>query len=167
MAEESGSNRIPEKAQPSSSPSRDKPGLASPRKLTLLLAEDNLPDALLVREVIRAQNLPLEVHLVSDGEQAVEFIARSDEDESAPRPQLLLLDLNLPKMEGFEVLQRLRDSRRSKAIPVLVVTSSDSAADRAQAAKLGAYYFQKPPSYEGFLKLGEVLKQLLADHHML
>jgi two-component system, chemotaxis family, response regulator Rcp1 len=135
--------------------------------VTLLLAEDNLPDALLVREVIRAQNLPLEVHLVGDGEQAIQFIERSDEDDSAPHPQLLLLDLNLPKREGFEVLQCVRRSRRSQAIPVLIVTSSDSAADRAQAAQLGAHYFQKPPSYEGFLKLGEVLKRILADNNML
>jgi chemotaxis family two-component system response regulator Rcp1 len=122
---------------------------------------------LLVREVIRTQNLPLDVHVVEDGEKAIQFIARSDEDDSAPRPQLLLLDLNLPKMEGFEVLRHLRGSRRSTAIPVLIVTSSDSVADRAQAAQLGAYYFQKPPSYEGFLKLGEVLKRVLADNNML
>jgi chemotaxis family two-component system response regulator Rcp1 len=135
--------------------------------VTLLLAEDNLPDALLVREVIRAQNLPVEVHLVKDGEEAIDFIARSDEDDSAPRAQLLLLDLNLPKREGFEVLKCVRGSRRSHAIPVLIVTSSDSLADRAQAAQLGAQYFQKPPSYEGFLKLGEVLKRILADNNLL
>ncbi len=104
---------------------------------------------------------------MGDGEQAIEFIAKSDEDDSAPHPQLLLLDLNLPKREGFEVLRRVRDSRRSKEIPVLIVTSSDSAADRAQAAQLGAYYFQKPPSYEGFLKLGQVLERILADNNML
>src|SRR5580692_6563408 len=83
MAEESGSSRNPEKGQPSSSPSRNTPGQSSPRRLTLLLAEDNLPDALLVREVIRTQNLPLDVHVVEDGEKAIQFIARSDEDDSA------------------------------------------------------------------------------------
>ncbi len=131
------------------------------RRLTVLLAEDNLPDALLVREVIRLQNLPLDVHLADDGEKAIDFIARSDEDDEAEHADLLILDLNLPKMDGFEVLERLRESRRSKAIPVLILTSSDAAADRAQAARLGARYFQKPPSYEEFLKLGGVLKDIV------
>jgi chemotaxis family two-component system response regulator Rcp1 len=127
----------------------------------VLLAEDNLPDALLVREVIRMQNLPLDVHVADDGEKAIDFIARSDEAESAAHPDLLIVDLNLPRMDGFEVLARLRESPRSKAIPVLILTSSDSPTDRAQAAKLGARYFQKPPSYQEFLKLGEVLKEIV------
>lgn len=164
---ESGSNPNPEKEQPSSSLSSDTPSPSVPRKVNLLLAEDNLPDALLVQEIVRAENLPVVTHVVSDGEQAVAFITRSEEDDTAPRADLLLLDLNLPKIEGFQVLQRLRQSRRSKAIPVLIVTSSDSPADRAQAAELGARYFQKSPNYEAFLKLGDVLRQMLKDNQMI
>jgi chemotaxis family two-component system response regulator Rcp1 len=129
--------------------------------LNLLLAEDNLPDALLVREVIRLENLPLDVYAVPDGEKALEFIARSDEHEDAPHPDLLLLDLNLPKRDGFEVLKRLRESAKYGRIPVLVMTSSDAPADRARASDFGAAYFRKPPSYGEFLRLGDVLRKMV------
>ena len=116
-----------------------------------------------MREAIRRENLPLEVHLAPDGQRAIEFIAKAEEDPDAPIPQFLLLDLNLPKVDGFDVLRRLRASEKFKTTPVLVVSSSDSPSDRSQAAALGAGYFRKPPSYEEFLKLGAVLKQLLID----
>ena len=61
------------------------------------------------------------------------------------------------------MLRRLRASEKCKAVPVIVISSSDSPADRSQAAELGAGYFRKPPSYEEFLKLGGVLKQMLKD----
>jgi CheY-like chemotaxis protein len=135
--------------------------------LNLLLAEDNLPDALLVREAIRAQNLPLEVHVASDGQRAIEFIARAEVDLNAPCPHLLMLDLNLPRADGFEVLRRLRASEKCRDTPVLIISSSDSQNDRSQAAELGAAYFRKPPSYEEFLKLGGVLQQLLIEKGLL
>jgi chemotaxis family two-component system response regulator Rcp1 len=113
------------------------------------------------------ENLPLDVHIAPDGEKAIEFIARAEADPEAPCPRLLLLDLNLPKVDGFEVLRRLRASERLKAIPVLIISSSDSPNDRSQAAKLGAGYFRKTPSYEEFLKLGPVLGQLLKENGLL
>src|SRR5579884_3005881 len=161
MEDGSGWKASPEKDQPSSSPSPETPSPSRAPRLNLLLAEDNLPDALLVREVIRKENLPFDVHLVSDGQQAVDFIANSEHDDQAPCPHLLLLDLNLPKRDGFEVLRRLRQSPRCKHSAVLVITSSDSAADRSQAASLGAAYFRKPPNYQEFLKLGAILKQMM------
>lgn len=163
MAEESGSNPSLEKDQPSSSPSRNTPGQRVPPRLNLLLAEDNLPDALLVQEVIRAENLPLDVHIAVDGQRAIEFIEKAEADPNAPCPNFLLLDLNLPKRDGFEVLRRLRASEKCKEIPVVIITSSDAPNDVSQAAALGASYFRKPPSYEEFLKLGQVLRQRLKD----
>jgi len=109
------------------------------------------------------EDLPLEVFVASDGEKAIEFIARAERDPDAPAPHLLLLDINLPKLDGFEVLKRLRASGKYKGIPVLVISSSDSPSDRSQAAELGARYFRKPPNYDEFLKLGGVLKQMLKD----
>ena len=109
------------------------------------------------------EDLPLDVHMATDGQQAIEFIAQAERDPDAPCPHFLLLDINLPKADGFEVLRRLRASERCKTIPVVVISSSDSPADRSQAAQLGAGYFRKPPSYEEFLKVGAVLKQLLKD----
>jgi DNA-binding response OmpR family regulator len=113
------------------------------------------------------EGLPLEVHVASDGERAIDFIARTEQDPKAPVPDLLLLDLNLPKVDGFEVLRRIRASERYKNLPVLVITSSDSAADRSEAAKLGASYFRKPVSYEEFVKIGAFLRGFLEDHALL
>ena len=118
----------------------------------------------MVREAIRKEKLPLEIHVVSDGQEAIEFIERSEVDPNAPCPHFLVIDLNLPKRNGFEVLQRLRASEKCGASPVLVMTSSDSPDDRTRAAQWGAGYFRKPPSYEEYLKLGAVLKDLLKDH---
>jgi CheY-like chemotaxis protein len=163
MGDKSGSNLNPEDAPPSSSPSRSTGSLSSPPWFNLLVAEDNLPDALLVREAIRLEKLPLDVHVVPDGQQAIEFIMRAESDPEAPCPHYLLLDLNLPKKDGFEVLQRLRASPKCKDIPVLIMTSSDAPADQNRTAELGASYFRKPGDYEAFLKLGGVLRQLMKD----
>ncbi len=121
----------------------------------------------MVREAIRLENLPIELHIASDGQRAIEFIAHSEKDPDSPCPHLLLLDINLPKVDGFEVLRRLRASDRCKKVPVLMISSSDSPSDRSQAAALGAGYFRKPPSYDEFLKLGAVLKKLLEENGLL
>jgi CheY-like chemotaxis protein len=143
------------------------PNQTVPQRFNLLLVEDNLPDALLVREAVRMENLPLEVHIAQDGQQAMDFIARAEQDPDAPCPHFLMLDINLPKADGFEVLRMVRAGERCKAVPVLIMSSSDSPGDRSQAAKLGAGYFRKPPSYEEFLKLGSILKKLLAESGLL
>jgi two-component system response regulator len=132
-----------------------------------LLAEDNLPDALLVREAITAEGLPVEFHMATDGERTIEFIARAENDPDAPGPHVLLLDLNLPKLDGFEVLRRLRASNKYKDVPVLIVSSSDSQSDRSEAAKLGARYFRKPVTYEEFLKIGPFLRAFLRENGLL
>jgi len=135
--------------------------------LNLLLAEDNLPDALLVREAIRMESLPVDVHAAIDGEQAIAFIVRAEENPDAPVPDAVLLDLNLPKVDGFEVLRRIRASAKYKHLPVLIITSSDSPSDRDEGAKLGASYFRKPPNYEGFMKVGASLRRFLEDNKLL
>lgn len=115
--------------------------------------------------MIRAGNLPLDVHLVSDGAAALDFILGSGDRQEIP--ELLILDLNLPKVEGFEVLEQVRAQERFRHIPVLIVTSSDAPADLQRAAEFGAHYFRKPPSYEQFLGLAAVLREILAKYGML
>ncbi|HSR09186.1 MAG TPA: response regulator [Bryobacteraceae bacterium] len=127
--------------------------------LNLLLAEDNLPDALLVREAIQAEQLEVYVHIVADGELAIDFIARA--------ARVMLLDLNLPKVDGVEVLRRVRAIEKFKSIPVIIVTSSDSPGDRSAAAKLGASYFRKPVSYQQFIKIGGILRSFLKENSLL
>ncbi len=167
MADESGSNPHPGKEPPSTSPFRNKSREPGQRRLTLLLAEDNLPDALLVREAIGDENLPVEVHTAPDGERALEFIARAELDQDAPCPDIFLLDLNLPRVDGFEILRRIRASGKCKNVPVLIVSSSDSPADRAEAARLGAGYFRKPVSYSEFVKVGPFLRRFLEENGLL
>ena len=167
MAEESGSNPNLEKEPPSFSPSRSIPSVSPSNRLNLLLAEDNLPDALLVREAIRMEGLPVDIHTAKDGEEAIDFISRAEQDPDAPCPDILLLDLNLPKLDGFEVVRRIRASTKCKDLVVLVVTSSDSPSDRRRAAEFGLQYFRKPTSYQEFLKLGSVLKRCLQENQLL
>jgi DNA-binding response OmpR family regulator len=120
-----------------------------------------------VREAIKAENLPVEIYMAADGERAVDVIASAEKDPNAPCLHVLVLDLNLPKIDGFEVLRRLRASDKFKDLPVLVVTSSDSPADRDEASKLGARYFRKPVTYEEFLKIGPFLRTYLEENGLL
>ena len=102
-----------------------------------------------------------------DGEQAISFIARAEQDASAPQPDILLLDINLPRRTGFEILESVRASRRWKDVPVLVFTSSDDPADRLRADTLNAMYFRKPPSLKEFMMLGGRIKDLLESRGLL
>lgn len=92
------------------------------------------------------------------------FIDAGDQDVRAPCPALVLLDLNLPKRTGAEVLRHLRQSRRCSAAKVLIVSSSDAPKERAAVQNLGANgYFRKPSSYDEFLRIGEVVLKFLKD----
>jgi CheY-like chemotaxis protein len=135
--------------------------------MNLLHAEDNLPDAMLVEEAIRTAELPLKVFLCQNGEEALDFITKAHLDPTAPRPDIFVLDLNLPRIDGFELLRRTRALQSFQYTPALLVTSTDSQADREEAARLGAVFFPKPISLDEFLKIGDVLRQVLADNHLL
>ena len=129
----------------------------------ILLAEDNKADVFLIREAIKLANVSADLHVVSDGEKAVAFIDAAESDDHAPCPTLILLDLNLPKKNGLEVLQHVRSTRKCAGALVLIITSSDSERDRQETSRLGASgYFRKPSGYNDYLKLGEVVKNLLS-----
>ncbi len=100
---------------------------------------------------------------MDDGEKAVRFFERADADPQAACPDLILLDINMPRYNGGEILRHLRASARCRNSLVLVVTSSDSDGDRKEMDSLGANgYFRKPSSFDAFMNLGQVVKQLLA-----
>lgn len=140
-------------------------GKTGRKNILALLVEDNRPDALLVEEAVALYGLPIDLLVLEDGAKAFEFIERADRDPEAPCPQMLLLDLNLPKRSGREVLQRLRESAKFKDIPVLIISSSNSERDRKDLRELGAeHYFCKPANYDEFLKVGEVLESMLQQH---
>ncbi len=125
--------------------------------------EDNEADVFLIQEAIAAKKLPMAHHVVRDGEQAMRYFDDADRDVSAPCPSLVILDINLPKKQGCEVLKHMRRSRRCANALVIAVSTSDSARDREQMAELGVNgYFRKPSEYAAFMKLGDVVKGLLA-----
>lgn len=117
---------------------------------------------MLIRQAMKTASLEADAHFVEDGHKAMQFFDTADSDSSAPCPDLVLLDLNLPKKSGVEVLAHLRNSRTCNRAAVLIVTSSDSIRDREAVAALGATdYFRKPSTYPDFLKLGAIMKDLL------
>jgi CheY-like chemotaxis protein len=128
----------------------------------ILLAEDNPADIHLVREALEDRVLGYELRVVSDGEQAVEFIARIDRDSTLVCPALLLLDLHLPKLDGEEILRCLRSSERCGLTPVVIMTSSDAPRDVEMATRNAAlHYFRKPSTLEDFMKLGDVVQDII------
>lgn len=117
----------------------------------------------LIRESLREAKVDADLHIVHDGEKAVLFFVQADGNPSAPVPDMVILDINLPKRSGYEVLQQMRQNARCASALVLVVTSSDSERDREEMRRLGvAAYFCKPSDYLKFMKLGELAKGLLA-----
>lgn len=126
--------------------------------LHILIVEDNKADVFLIREAITGAGIEAEITEVQDGNAATDVFEALDRDEGGMGPDVVLLDLNLPKKSGFEVLAHMQASRRCGKARVVIVTSSDSARDRAQAQALGAHaYFRKPSDFEEFMKLGDVV----------
>lgn len=113
--------------------------------LEILLVEDNPADARLTREVFEGGRLSTHLNVVSDGEQALEFLRRQGIYETAPRPKLVLLDLNLPRKDGREVLEELKADPALCRIPVIVLTTSAAQTDIMRAYELQANCFITKP----------------------
>ena len=129
----------------------------------VLVVEDNDSDIFLIREALAATGMVLSVHLAKDGEQAVRFLDKAEHTADAPCPALVLLDINLPKLQGGDVLRHLRELSRCERTKVLVVSTAASTQDRDRMIKLGANgYFRKPSRYDDFMKLSDVVKAMLA-----
>ena len=127
----------------------------------MLIVEDSSADVALIRQSLRHHGIELEAVVMSDGEKAVRFVDSVEAGESK-RPEIIVLDLNLPKIMGIEVLEKIRKSPAFGNIPVVVFTSSIASKDKEASARLGANrYIRKPLSFEEYLTLGEVLKSLL------
>lgn len=123
----------------------------------ILLAEDNPADVYLLKEALSVGgHAGVELIVVTDGEQALDFVSRQDAPNG--NVDLIVLDLNLPKSDGSDVLRSIRDDSRFASVPVVILTSSDSPRDRAVAEKLGANsYLTKPSDLDDFLALGAKL----------
>jgi CheY-like chemotaxis protein len=134
----------------------------SEKRPLVLLVEDNPADAELVEEAFAEANIDCHLSILRDGAQAIEFIERLDSGVSDACPDLVLLDLNLPKVGGDAVLERVRSSPKCKGVKVLIVSSSDAPTDRKRAMDLGASeYFRKPSSLEQFMEVGPRVRGML------
>ncbi len=130
-------------------------------KKIILLVEDNPDDELLAIRALKKNNIMNEVVVARDGTEALDYLfgtgAYSDRDTSVT-PQVILLDLKLPKIDGLEVLRRLRNDERTKLLPVVVLTSSKEEKDLNESYRLGANsYIRKPVD---FIQFTEAIKQL-------
>ena len=118
--------------------------------VSILLVEDNPRDAELTLRAFRKNNLANHILVARDGVEALEIVFSR---ASAERPRVILLDLKLPKLDGLEVLRKLKSDERTRAIPVVVVTSSNQDPDIRTAYDLGANsYVVKPVDFESFMK---------------
>jgi CheY-like chemotaxis protein len=126
--------------------------------IDVLLVEDDDGDVLMTREAFEHYKIRNKLHVVNDGEQAMRFLRQAGEYADAPRPGLILLDLNLPRRDGREVLAELKDDPELCVIPVVVLTTSEAEEDILRSYRLHANaYVSKPVDFDRFI---EVIRQI-------
>ena len=126
--------------------------------INVLLVEDDPGDVLMTKEAFEHYKLRNVLHVVTDGEQALHFLRRTGGYGDAPRPGLILLDLNLPRLDGLEVLAELKADPVLKVIPVVILTTSQAQQDVLRSYALHANaYVSKPVDFETFM---EVIRQI-------
>ena len=124
----------------------------------VLLVEDDAGDVLMTREAFEHYKIRNTLHVVTDGEQAIQFVRRKGEFASAPRPGLIMLDLNLPRRDGLEVLAEIKADPELRVIPVVILTTSQAEEDIVRSYALHANaYVTKPVDFERFI---EVIRQI-------
>jgi chemotaxis family two-component system response regulator Rcp1 len=122
--------------------------------LNVLLVEDSPGDARLTREAFREANASIQLHVVVDGVEAMAFLRQEAPYLKVPRPDIILLDLNLPKMDGREVLARVKSDPGLKTIPIIILSTSEAQADILKSYKLQANcYLSKPVQFDAFENL--------------
>lgn len=131
------------------------------KRRTILLVEDNPDDELLARRALKKNNIANNLEVVRDGAEALDYLfsrgnyAKQDSNEI---PQVIFLDLKLPKVDGLSVLKQIRSNEKTKMIPVVVLTSSDEEQDLVESYSLGANsYVRKPVDFDEFI---EAVRQL-------
>jgi CheY-like chemotaxis protein len=128
----------------------------------IFLAEDNRGDILLIRQALAQHQIEYELFVARDGEAALDFLTRMGNPGEEPCPDVMLLDLNLPKVDGAQVLRVFRQHPQCERTPVIVISSSDAPKELAQVTAIGiSRYFRKPLDLDGFMQLGALVRQLV------
>lgn len=128
--------------------------------LEVLLVEDNPADVELTREALKDGKVLINLNVVDDGVKALAYLRKEPPYSKAGRPDLVLLDLNLPRKDGREVLQEIKGSSHTRAIPVVVLTTSEAEADIAKSYDLGINaYITKPVGFEEFRRVVELIDE--------
>jgi two-component system, chemotaxis family, response regulator Rcp1 len=130
------------------------PSRTNLRPLNILLVEDNLADVILTSEALKEGIIPHKLHTVHDGVHAIDYLRRAGSYTDAIRPDVIVLDINLPKKNGFEVLAEIKEDPELRRIPVIVLTTSSATHDILRAYDLHANcYIIKPIDLDDFLKV--------------
>jgi CheY-like chemotaxis protein len=127
---------------------------------SILIAEDNPTDVMIMREAMDSAKFKIELHVVVDGVQALQFLRRMGSYKDSPRPDLILLDLNMPRKNGHEVLAEIKVDPEFKNIPVVMLTTSQAEDDLARAyANHVNCYIRKPVDFENFVEVVRGIEQ--------
>jgi chemotaxis family two-component system response regulator Rcp1 len=134
--------------------------LSMGRPIEILLVEDNPGDVRLTMEALRQDKMRNNLHVVTDGVEALAWLRREDRYAEAPRPDIILLDLNLPKKDGREVLEEIKTDPDLKRIPVVILTTSAAEEDIVRAYQFNANcYITKPVDLEQFVKVVKSIEE--------
>ena len=129
------------------------------KEIKILLVEDNEGDIFLTLEALKEAKIHNDIHVVKDGDVALRYMRKQGEYSEAETPDLILLDINLPKMDGIEVLDELKKDDVLKVIPVVMLTTSDSEKDILMAYQSHANcYITKPVNFENFIEVVQSIK---------
>ena len=129
------------------------------KPIEILLVEDNPGDVRLTKEAFKVRKVANNISVVSDGVEAMKFLRREDGYADAPHPDIILLDLNLPRKDGFEVLAEIKTDDALKRIPVVILTTSEAENDIVSSYNLHANcYITKPVGPDEFIKIGETIE---------
>jgi len=134
--------------------------MINPKRIDILLVEDDAGDVELTKEGLLAAKMIVNLHVVDDGEKALRFLKKEPPYLDAPRPDIILLDLNMPRKNGKETLQEIKADESLRSIPVVVLTTSEAEADIVKCYDLGANcYITKPIGFEAFTKVVGMIEE--------
>ena len=130
------------------------------RPIEILMVEDNPGDVRLTKEALKDNKIKNNLHVCVDGEEALDFLFRRGKFEGAVRPDLILLDLNLPKLDGRDILKAIKNEPELRRIPVVVLTSSEAEEDIARSYDLYANsYITKPVDFDQFFQVVKTIEE--------